>query len=173
MFAKNQKRMGKKKSNPIRVAKVAAKDAPSTEIKWKFIYQKVPEGHACPPGLEFRLNFKTEKSTARIPNPWELWVYYPKAERRYKVEVRKEDNAANVTDALKKEVGGCFHLVFKVSKEEISSSMKSTDLFAIKNDIEIQEQEKPLQEVDRIQEMLQITLTATTSFSSANISTGT
>ena len=165
--------MGKKKSNPISVAKVAAKDAPSTEIKWKFTYQMVPEGHACPTGLEYVLHFETQKRKARIPNPWELWVYYPKAEKRYKVQVRKGDNAANITDALKKEVGGLFHLVFKVSKEEISSSMKSADLFAIKNDIEIQEQEEPLQEVDRIQEMLQITLTATTSFSSANISTGT
>ena len=33
----------------------------------------------------------------------ELWVYYPKAETRYKVQVRKGDNAANVTDAIKKE----------------------------------------------------------------------
>ena len=149
MFAKNQKVMGKKKQKPNRVAKVAAKDAPSTEIKWKFTYQKVPEGHACPPGLEFRLNFKTEKSTARIPNPWELWVYYPKAETRYKVQVQKGDNAANVTDALKKDVVGLFHLVFKVSKEEINSSMMSADLFAIKNEIEIQEQEEPLQELDQ------------------------
>jgi hypothetical protein len=148
LFAKNQKVMGKKNQKPNRVAKVA-KDAPSTEIKWKFTYQKVPEGHACPIGLDYVLDFKTQKSKARIPNPWELWVYYPKAKTRYKVEVRKGDNAADVRDALKNEVGGLFHLVFKVSKKEISSSMKSADLFAIKNDIEIQEQEEPLQEVDQ------------------------
>ena len=149
MFAKNQKVMGKKNQKPNRVAKVAAKDAPSTEIKWKFTYQKVPEGHVCPTGLDFVLNLNTQLSKARIPNPWELWVYYPKAETRYKVQVRKGDNAANVTDALKKDVVGLFRLVFKVSKEEINSSMMSADIFAIKNEIEIQEQEEPLQELDQ------------------------
>ena len=63
--------------------------------------------------------------------------------------MRKGDNAANVTDALKKDVVGLFRLVFKVSKEEINSSMMSADLFAIKNEIEIQEQEEPLQELDQ------------------------
>ena len=141
--------MGKKNQKPNRVAKVAAKDAPSTEIKWKFTYQMVLEGHACPTGLEYVLHFETQKRKARIPNPWELWVCYAKAETRYKVQVRKGDNAANVIDALKKDVVGLFRLVFKVSKEEINSSMMSADLFAIKNEIEIQEQEEPLQELDQ------------------------
>ena len=143
--------MGNKKPKQIRVAKDAVPDVAKVakEIKWKFSFQTVPEGHVCPRGLDFVINLKSGKKTAKIPNPWDLWVRNPKTQSRYKVEVRKGDNAANVTDALKKEVGGLFKLVFKVTKEEINSSMMSADLFAIKNEIEIQEQEEPLQELDQ------------------------
>ena len=56
------------------------------------------------------------------------------------MEVRKGDTAATVTDALKDRVGGLFHLVSKVSKEQLKSTMKSEDIFAIKEEMEIQEQ---------------------------------
>ena len=77
---------------------------------------------------------------AKIPNPWDLWVRNLKTQIRYKVEVRKGDTAATVTDVLKERVGGLFHLVSKVTKEQLKSTMKSADMFAIKEEMEIQEQ---------------------------------
>ena len=84
--------MGKKKPKQIRVAKVAVPEVAKVakEIKWNFSFQTVPEGHACPRGLDFVVNLKSGKTTAKIPNPWELWVRNPKTQSRYKVEVRKE-----------------------------------------------------------------------------------
>ena len=100
--------MGKKKPKQIRVAKNAVPEVAKVakEIKWNFSFQTVPEGHACPRGLDFVVNLKSGKTTAKIPNPWELWVRNPKTQSRYKVEVRKGDTAATVTDALKDRVGG-------------------------------------------------------------------
>ena len=134
--------MGKKKPKQIRVAKVAVPEVAKVakEIKLKFSFQTVPEGHACPRGLEFVINLKSGKKTAKIPNPWDLWVRNLKTQSRYKVEVRKGDTAATVTDALKDRVGGLFHLVSKVSKEQLKSTMKSADIFAIQEEMEIQEQ---------------------------------
>ena len=82
--------MGKKKPKQIRVAKVAVSEVAKVakEIKWNFSFQTVPEGHACPRGLDFVVNLKSGKTTAKIPNPWELWVRNPKTQIRYKVEVR-------------------------------------------------------------------------------------
>ena len=132
--------MGKKKPKQIRVAKVAVPEVAKVakEIKWNFSFQTVPEGHACPRGLDFVVNLKSGKTTAKIPNPWELWVRNPKTQSRYKVEVRKGDTAATVTDALN--CHGLFHLVSKISKEQLKSTMKSADMFAIKEEMEIQEQ---------------------------------
>ena len=132
--------MGKKKPKQIRVAKVAVPEVAKVakEIKWNFSFQTVPEGHACPRGLDFVVNLKSGKTTAKIPNPWELWVRNPKTQSRCKVEVRKGDTAATVTDALN--CHGLFHLVSKVSKEQLKSTMKSEDIFAIKEEMEIQEQ---------------------------------
>ena len=131
--------MGKKKPKQIRVAKVAVPEVAKVakEIKWNFSFQTVPEGHTCPRGLDFVVNLKSGKTTAKIPNPWELWVRNPKTQSRYKVEVRKGDTAATVTDALN--CHGLFHLVSKVSKEQLKSTMKSEDIFAIKEEMEIQE----------------------------------
>ena len=52
--------------------------------------------------------------------------------------VRKGETAATVTDALN--CHGTFHLVSKISKEQLKSTMKSADMFAIKEEMEIQEQ---------------------------------
>lgn len=132
--------MGNKKPKQIRVAKDAVPDVAKVakEIKWKFSFQTVPEGHVCPRGLDFVINLKSGKKTAKIPNPWDLWVWNLKTQSRYKVEVRKGDTAATVTDALN--CHGTFHLVSKISKEQLKSTMKSADMFAIKEEMEIQEQ---------------------------------
>ena len=134
--------MGNKKPKQIRVAKDAVPDVAKVakEIKWKFSFQTVPEGHVCPRGLDFVINLKSGKKTAKIPNPWDLWVRNPKTDIRYKVEVRKGDTAATVTDVLKVQVGGVFHLVSTVTMEQLKSTMKSADMFAIKEEMEIQEQ---------------------------------
>ena len=134
--------MGNKKPKQIRVAKDAVPDVAKVakEIKWKFSFQTVPEGHVCPRGLDFVINLKSGKKTAKIPDPWDLWVWNLKTQSRYKVEVRKGDTAATVTDVLKVQVGGVFHLVSTVTMEQLKSTMKSADMFAIKEEMEIQEQ---------------------------------